>query len=52
MRVCKEGVMSEYIKAVLEAAIKEELSLGGDAGSVVACIGDVLEEEGYRVVAV
>lgn len=50
--VCgEEGVMSDYIKDVLKDAIEEELSLGGDAGTVMARIGEVLSEEGYRVVA-
>lgn len=43
--------MSDYIKDVLKDAIEEELSLGGDAGTVTARIGEVLSEEGYRVVA-
>ncbi|WP_255774827.1 hypothetical protein, partial [Mycobacteroides abscessus] len=40
--------MSDYIKDVLKDAIEEELSLGGDAGTVMARIGEVLSEEGYR----
>lgn len=40
--------MSDYIKDVLKDAIEEELSLGGDGGTVMARIGEVLSEEGYK----
>lgn len=37
------------LKDVLSEAIKEELQLGGDAGSVVSCVGDTLAEERYDI---
>ncbi|MFA4050959.1 MULTISPECIES: hypothetical protein [Mycobacteroides] len=42
----------EGIWEVLTGAAAEELELGGDAGSVVACIREMLAEEGHVVVQV
>lgn len=37
------------LQSTLVEAVAEELSLGGDAGSVVACMRDTLANEGYEV---
>lgn len=36
------------LQSALVEAVAEELSLGGDAGSVVACMRDTLANEGYE----
>ncbi len=37
------------LKDTLIETIKEELELGGDAGSVLACVSDTLVEERYDI---
>lgn len=43
------STIPEGLKDILIEAIKEELELGGDAGSVVACVENTLAEERYDI---
>ena len=42
-------IIPTELQSALTEAIKEELALGGDAGSVVACVDNTLAEEGYNI---